>query len=87
MTTTALGLAMSWPRPVLLVEADPTGRSGLLAGFFRGSREYDGGLIELAWSAVDIADALPSVARPIEGTHVSFLAGTRSHHQSGSRSS
>ena len=40
VTTTALGLAMLWPRPVLLVEADPTGGSGLLAGYFRGTREY-----------------------------------------------
>ena len=51
VTTTALGLALLWPRPVLLVEADPTGGSGLLAGYFRGTREYDGGLIELALTA------------------------------------
>ena len=44
----ALGMALLWPRPVLLVEADPTGGSGLLAGYFRGTREYVGGLIELA---------------------------------------
>ena len=36
VTTTALGMALLWPRPVLLVEADPTGGSGLLAGYFRG---------------------------------------------------
>ena len=28
VTTTAVGMAFSWPRPVLLVEADPTGGSG-----------------------------------------------------------
>ncbi len=83
VTTTSLGLALSWPRPVLLVEADPTGGSGLLAGFFRGTREYDGGLIELAWSAVDVADALASVARPINDSQVWFIAGTRSHQQAG----
>ena len=44
VTTTALGLALSWPRPVLLVEADPTGASGLLAGYFRGARYYESGL-------------------------------------------
>ena len=32
VTTTALGLALLWPRPVLLVEADPTGGSGLAGG-------------------------------------------------------
>ena len=44
VTTTALGLALLWPRPILLVEADPTGGSGLLAGYFRGTRD-DPGLI------------------------------------------
>ena len=36
VTTSALGLALTWPRPVLLIEADPTGGSAILAGFFRG---------------------------------------------------
>src|SRR3954451_23921027 len=81
VTTTALGLALLWPRPVLLVEADPTGGSGVLAGYFRGMREYDAGLIELALTASNLSDALADVARPIEGTTVSFVAGTRSHTQ------
>lgn len=81
VTTTALGLALLWPRPVLLVEADPTGGSGLLAGYFRGSREYDAGLIELALTASNLSDALADVARPIDSTTVSFVAGTRSHTQ------
>ena len=81
VTTTALGLALAWPRPVLLVEADPTGGSGLLAGYFRGTREYNVGLIELALTASNLSDALPDVAHPIEGTAVSFVAGTRSRTQ------
>lgn len=81
VTTTALGLALLWPRPVLFVEADPTGGSGLLGGYFRGAREYDGGLIELALTASNLNDALADVARPIEGTTVSFVAGTRAHTQ------
>ncbi|NLD78045.1 MAG: hypothetical protein GX643_15425 [Acidimicrobiales bacterium] len=81
VTTTALGLALLWPRPVLLIEADPTGGSNLLAGYFRGLREYQAGLIELALTAIDLADALAEVAQPIEGTSVSFVAGTRSHTQ------
>lgn len=83
VTTTALGLALLWPRPVLLVEADPTGGSNLLAGYFRGTREYDSGLIELALTASDIGDALADVAQPIDDTTVSFVAGTRSHTQAG----
>lgn len=81
VTTTALGLALFWPRPVLLVEADPTGGSGLLAGYFRGTREYASGLIELALTSSSIGDALAEVAQPIEGSQVSFVAGTRSHAQ------
>lgn len=81
VTTTSLGLALCWPRPVLLVEADPTGGSGLLAGYFRGTREYTAGLIELALTSADLADAVAEVAEPITGTQVSFIAGTRSHTQ------
>lgn len=81
VTTTALGMALLWPRPVLLVEADPTGGSGLLAGYFRGTREYVGGLIELALTASNIHDGLAEVSERIEDTNVSFVAGTRSHTQ------
>ena len=83
VTTTAVALALSWPRPVLLVEADPTGGSGILAGFFRGSREYESGLIELALAPVGVANALRDVAQPIDGSRASFIAGTRSHSQAG----
>ena len=83
VTTTALGLALLWPRPVLLVEADPTGGSSLLAGYFRGTREYDAGLIELALTASNLGEALADVAQSIDDTRVSFVAGTRSHTQAG----
>lgn len=81
VTTTALGMALLWPRPVLLVEADPTGGSGLLAGYFRGTREYVGGLIELALTSSTIHDGLAALSQRIAGTGVSFVAGTRSHTQ------
>ena len=42
-SATALGLAFSWPRPVLLVEADPTGGSGIFAGYFQGEVEPNAG--------------------------------------------
>jgi hypothetical protein len=66
---------------VLLVEADPTGGSGLLAGYFRGTREYEAGLIELALSPLEVAEALPQVVQPIAGSNASYVAGTRSHAQ------
>lgn len=46
-TTTALVLALQWPRPVLLVEADLAG-SSILAGYFRGQLAHDRGLSRLA---------------------------------------
>ncbi|WP_107706231.1 P-loop NTPase family protein [Nocardioides allogilvus] len=80
VTTTAVGLAFCWPRPVLLVEADPTGGSGILAGFLRGTTPYDAGLIELALSPLGVADALREVVRPLSPS-VSLVAGTRTHAQ------
>lgn len=37
VSTTALGLALTWPRDVILLEADTIGVSSTLAGFFAGS--------------------------------------------------
>lgn len=80
VTTTAVGLAFCWPRPVLLVEADPTGGSGILAGFMKGTTPYDAGLVELALSPLSTADALRDVVRPLS-PNVSLVAGTRTHAQ------
>ncbi|MBT9257182.1 hypothetical protein KMZ32_19790 [Phycicoccus sp. MAQZ13P-2] len=83
VTTTALGLAMTWPRPVLLVEADPTGGSALLAGHFRGQVQPTASLVDLALelhpSGLD--DAIPAVAMNVPGSRVSIVAGTRAHRQ------
>jgi hypothetical protein len=80
VTTTAVGLAFCWPRPALLVEADPTGGSGILAGFLKGTTPYDAGLLELAVSPLGVADALREVVRPLSPS-VSLVAGTRTHAQ------
>lgn len=84
VTTTAVALAVRWPRPVILVEADPKGGSGILAGYFRGQVDHPG-LIELvmAHRADVLAEALPRLLLPVEGTHASVLVGTRSHEQAG----
>ncbi|GAB4086353.1 hypothetical protein GCM10028784_29830 [Myceligenerans cantabricum] len=93
VTTTAVGLALLWPRPVLLVEADPAGGS-ILAGWFRGQREYTHGLLDLAFTALPVDDALRDVAQPLwqpaDGpgpaldaavSEARFVAGLRSHAQ------
>ena len=85
VTTTALGLALVWPRPVLLVEADPTGGSALLAGYWRGQLDHVGMLdLVLAERHGLLADALPRMQLAIDGTDASVLVGTKSHEQAGS---
>src|SRR3546814_16583169 len=79
--TTALGMALLWPRPGRLVEADATGGSGILAGYFRGLKSYDQGLVELALSADDVADLLPRIAQPIGSSAAAFIPGPRPHTQ------
>ncbi|MFI8528386.1 hypothetical protein ACIGB8_28270 [Promicromonospora sukumoe] len=78
VTTTALGLAIAWPRPVLLVEADPVGGSAILAGWFQGAHDHDTGLLDVAFAAEPVAAALDRVALPIKDG-VRFVPGVRSH--------
>ena len=78
VTTTALGLALAWPRPVLLLEADPVGGSAVLAGWFQGARDHDAGLLDVAFAAEPVAEALHRVAVPIKDG-VRFVPGARSH--------
>ena len=82
VTTTALGMALQWPRPVVLVEADPSGSSALAAGYFRGQVDH-AGLVDLvaAHRSGLLAEALPRIVMPIEDTRVSVLFGSRSHEQ------
>ncbi|MCW5953172.1 MAG: ParA family protein [Propionibacteriaceae bacterium] len=47
VTTTAVGLAVTWPRPVLLVDADPHPSQAVLAGYLQGEDPYGKGLAAL----------------------------------------
>ena len=83
VTTTALALALTWPRPVLLVEADPTGGSAILAGYFRGQVPHPRGLVDLAMANRngDLAAALSSAVVQLPHGEGHLLAGSRSHQQ------
>lgn len=84
VTTTALGLALTWHRPCLLVEADPTGGSSVAAGYLRGSIMPPEAMIELALAQQDgrpLLDTLAQVSLELPGSAMRFVPGTRSHEQ------
>lgn len=78
VTTTALALAATWPRPVLLAECDLAG-GDITAGFLRASVPTKGGLLELALTArrgLSPADVLRvCLSLSAEGDRVLLLPG------------
>lgn len=86
VTSTVVGLGLVWPRPVVVVEADPTGGSGILAGYFRGQVAHTGGLIDLAMAQRQdlVAAELPKQLLDFPGSQAKLLPGSRSHAQAGS---
>lgn len=48
VTTLAVGLALTWPRPVLLVDADPGASQAVLAGYLTGRSAGGRGLLRVA---------------------------------------
>lgn len=89
VSTAAAGLAYNWPRPVLLLDADPTGTSALLAGRFQGKLEPGLGLIDLAVAAAEdrLDEAFAAAITKLPDSDVRFLAGIRSHEQAHSLAS
>lgn len=83
VTTTVTGLAWTWQRPVLLVEADPTGGSAVLAGPLRGQWTPRDTMIDLALAAQTgtLNSRLAEVVQVVPGTQVKLLPGVRSHVQ------
>ncbi|HET7477083.1 MAG TPA: hypothetical protein VFJ97_13810 [Dermatophilaceae bacterium] len=85
-TTSALALALTWPRPVLLVEADPTGGSAVFAGYLRAESAPTGSLIDLALASRHgrLTEAVAQATTKLPGrpeSMVSLLPGTRAHGQ------
>ncbi len=85
VTTTALGLTLSWPGSrAVLVDADPTGGSPVAAGFLRGQYVLPEALIELALSQQDGTLSVATVGQhlvTLAGSQARFLPGIRSHEQ------
>jgi len=85
VTSTALGLALNWSRPAILVEADPSGASAIAAGWFRGEQAFPSSLLDLVMAnrRGALAEALPATLIPLRDD-VSFIPGIRSHTQAAS---
>ena len=84
VSTSAMGLAMVWPRPVLLLEADPSGSSAMLTGYMRS---FDPTSIP---SIFDLAltyrqrGTLPPVwdaAVQVPESRIKLISGLRTHTQ------
>ena len=45
VTTLAVGLALTWPRPVLLADCDPGAHQAILAGYLTGQSSHGKGLL------------------------------------------
>jgi hypothetical protein len=79
VTTTALALALSWPKPVVVAECDPSG-GDILAGLFAGHLKAPRGLLGVAFETgrgpSAIVAELSSQLVPLDDTGGrKFLAG------------
>ncbi|WP_109472407.1 AAA family ATPase [Ornithinimicrobium cavernae] len=83
VTTTAVGLALSWARRTILLDADPTGGSSILAGYLRGQMVPPDALVELvvAQQQGRLRSTIPTVTMPLPESQVSLIPGPRAHHQ------
>jgi hypothetical protein len=81
VTTLCVGLALTWPRPVVLVEADPSGGSAILAGYCTGLARPGLSELVLAHRHHQLASELPSRLFPLADSSASLLPGLRSHQQ------
>lgn len=77
VTSTAVALAAAWPRPVVLVEADPMGASAVLPGFCRGRARHEHGILDAAVAARAgvLESTLPQLLIDLPGTGAALLAG------------
>lgn len=82
VSTTVMALAYNWGAPALVVEADPTGGSGMLVGPLRAQRPGAGCIVDLlaAQESGQIGSKLDSVLMPLS-EQLSLLPGPRSHEQ------
>ncbi len=84
VTTTVVGLMLTWPRPVVVVEADPSGGSQVLAGYFRGLARPGLSELVLAHRQHQLDQELAARLFPVADSHASVLPGIRTPVQAAS---
>lgn len=86
VTVTSLGLSLAWQRHVMLIDADPSGSSSVLAGYLQGQTAHDRGLLDLAVAnrVGNLGAAIATVSMTLPGSSVEFVPGIRSHQQAAS---
>lgn len=86
VTVSSLGLALAWQRHVMLVDADASGSSSILAGYLQGQTVHDRGLLDLAVAnrVGNLGSAIATVSMTLPGSTVEFVPGIRSHQQAAS---
>ena len=75
---------MAWPRPSILVDADPTGARAIPAGYFRGGQlPSEGSIVDLAVAhrQGSLVEELPRLLMRIPNTHIQLLNGPVRHNQ------
>jgi hypothetical protein len=90
VTTTVVGLALAWPRPVLVIEADPTGASGILPGFLAGRQAPARSVIDLAIAQQQghAAHTLLATALPLgDSPAATFIPAVKTHRQAAAMAS
>ena len=81
VTTLAVGLALTWPRPVLLADCDPGAHQSILAGYLAGTSAGGKGLLRVAEAHRDrrpLREVVIDQSMPLsdlEGTRRLFLPG------------
>ncbi|HQZ85661.1 MAG TPA: hypothetical protein PLB21_08570 [Actinomycetota bacterium] len=84
VSTSALGLAMAWPRPSILADTDPTGARAVAAGYFHGGQlPTDDSIVDLAIAHRQgtLVEDLPRMLMRIPNTHIQLLNGPVRHNQ------
>lgn len=87
VSTSVTGLALAWPRPVLVVEADPTGASAMLTGYMQQyAPQGIPGLMDLAvqHSQTGQLPDLMATSVQVPNSQIRLISGIRNHRHSAS---